>query len=86
MYTYFIGEIPNNHIVRCKVKDSSVFTLDDLYLHKTNTRKEKERYRGRRNIKNITKRYVASLLEIPLKSLSEELYLHQKELIILKDY
>lgn len=84
LYSYFIGEIPKNHIVRSKKVLSYPVNLDDLYLYKENTRKEKDYLAGKRNIKNITKKYVASLLGLTVKTMPEELYLQHRDLILLK--
>lgn len=84
LHSYFIGEIPKNQVVKSKKVLSYPIDLNDLYLHKSRTRKEKDYLAGKRNIKNLTRKYVAFLLGLTIKTMPEELYLHHKNLILLK--
>lgn len=84
LYSYFIGEIPESHIVRNKNRQSYPINIDDLYLHREKNRQERAFLTNRRNIKDLTRKYIGSLLGLTVKTLPEELYQHHKKLILLK--
>lgn len=84
LYEYFIGKIPPNHKV---VYNKSTFPINlaDLQLvkqdknSKINIKKRFNKYR-----EEVSKIYIANLLSIKVKQLSNELYEHHKNLILLK--
>jgi hypothetical protein len=84
LYEYFIGKIPPNHKV---VYNKSTFPINlaDLQLvkqdknSKINMRKRFSRYK-----EELSKAYIANLLSIKVKQLSNELYEHHKNLVLFK--
>lgn len=84
VYAYFIGNIPKNGLIKQYSNNPYSFVHNDLYLHLTKSRKEKDKLATIKARQNLSRKYIVSNLRLPSRLVTKELEELNRNTILLK--